>query len=227
MKNKIYNLIASLASLVLGVILLVCICLAWYVTNDFAKVEGVTGITSKGDFYDISLTRYVATEVEGQENTYTKGAALHTVDQTTILPYDELSSYTKVIYEISFSTNLQQFTLNLKNTSRRTNSFTKENSKYYNYLSNVAIFTKLKIDNSNFTIDASDTTKYFCDYSSFSDDLIHQVSIYANQSVTETRITLYLLFDYNKDHINQLYSANLGVNDTIYFKDDLTFVLSN
>lgn len=225
MKNKMYNLIASLASLVLGVILLVCVCLAWYVTNSSAKAEGIAGITSKGAFYDISLTRYIATETA--ENTYTKGASFNEVDQTAILPYDELSNYTKVIYEISFSTNLQQFTLKLKNNSSRTNSFTYENSKYYNYLSNVATFSKLKMSGSNIVVDDSDITKYYCNYSSFSDGVIHQVPIYTDQSVTETRVTLYLLCDYNKEHINQLYSANLGINDAIYFKDDLTFILSD
>ncbi len=252
MKNKIYNIIASLASLVLGVILLVCVCLAWYVMNDYAKAEGVTGITSKGAFYDITLTRYVVateTKVEGQPTTYTMGSQLATEHKDTIR-YDELSGYTKVIYKISFSTYLNGFSLSLKNTSSRTNSFVNENSQYYNYLSNVATFSKLKVNGSNSTIIiednnpiASDTTfimddsniTYSCKCNSLCnslpDDKIHNNIInyvIDDKDVTSPqRITIFLLFDYSKDHINRLYSANLGINETIYFKDDLLFVLTD
>lgn len=217
MKNKIYNLIASLASLVLGVILLVFVCLAWYTNNTKVEANGVNGITGEGAFYDITLRRYlVASEtiVEGQPTTYTKGSQL-AANYEEAIRYDQLGGYTKIIYEISFKTTLNGFSLSLTHSPGRTNTFVKENSKYYNYLSNVALFSKLEVSGSNLI--AKDTTKYQC-----TSDVIN---IY-NQETSETVNTLYLLFDYNKDSIIQLYSENLGISDTVYFRDDLTFYLS-
>ncbi|MGM9969084.1 MAG: hypothetical protein ACI35S_01670, partial [Anaeroplasma sp.] len=216
-----YKVFSSIISLIITSLLLICIVNAWYVSNKEATANGITGVTAIGNIWDIKLNRYIA--VENNDNTYKKEAIND--DGSNLLPYDILNDYSKLIYEISFKTTLNTINISVGNNGYRNNNFIEINYKNYNYLSNVAIFKVLKHENNIFSI--VNNNEYYLPYSEEEDNTIHNTLI-DTINTTDENVTIYLLFDYNTNNINRLFTDNIGESslDTIvYFKDDLMFYL--
>lgn len=224
MNKYMLNLISSIVSLFMVFILLVFVSLAWYCQNTTASVSGISGVTAGADFTDISLTRYIANETTSNETTmYSTGDE---VSSSNVEPYDLVNAYSKIIYKISFKTSNDSYSLSMTNTMDRNNQLvvdTLNTSIYYNYLSNVAVFNVLSGSDS-FSISDTNCSFEYCD-SSTSDSTRYTVSIVNESDSTDDLISLYLLFDYNNENINKLFTANLGKNGTVSFYEDIMFVL--
>lgn len=226
-----YKLISSIVSLTMCAVLFICVCFAWYTNNTQVEADGVHGVTSEGDIRNVQLTRYIAVE---SNNTYTK----KTLNQAEIKPYDSLEQYTKIIYEITFTTTLEleeiksSLQLSIRNTSTsRTDSFKPktigENTYQYNYLSNVAVFKELECNNGVYTI-LDPVNSATIPYSGKEDTTTHLVSFNPVTTIlksNENVVSLALLFDYNIENINQLYTSNLGSTSNVRFEDDIEFLL--
>ncbi len=71
MNSRIYCLISSIASVILGIILLICVCLAWYPSNRLARADGMSGSTYS-DECELNIDIYY---LESYENNVYKKAA--------------------------------------------------------------------------------------------------------------------------------------------------------
>lgn len=221
MNKYLLNLISSIVSLSMVIILLVFVSLAWYSQNTKASVSGVSGVTAGADFSDINLTRYIATETTVDSvKTYSIGDE---VTSSNVKSYDLIAEYSKIIYKISFNTTKTSYSLSMTNTLDRNYTLQVGSSTdiYYNYLSNVAIFNVLSESNSSLSVTDNN---YSFNYSESSDTNRYTINILSNMTAS-TSNTIYLLFDYNSENINKLFSANLGKNGTVSFYEDIMFVL--
>ncbi len=247
--KKNYNLISSILSMLFTLFLLVSLVRAWYVKNAQAEATGVTAVTDSDKIWDIELRRCKA--VEGNNDTYTLGGDLSD-PSVTIDPFDLVASYDKIIYQITFKTNLPQILLTMENTDlARSESFISKQTEgvetddtsddkyiHHNYLSNVAKFYLLNTnDHQNFELSNSAYKSF-----TYSGNLPvgtnkETISIITVDGLAEgsnaeyQQVYVYMLFDYNSDNINDLFNYNLGAaasayGTSIFFKEDIRFVLN-
>ena len=129
-----------------------------------------------------------------------------------------LGAYDKVIYEFEVEgQNIESMNLTLTLTSENRNgNFVQIVDKYYNFLSNVAVFQKLTRTNDIYT--PTDATKYSFNY--YSDRT--QVTEIDMGEVAENGV-ICLLFDYSEVNLNALFTTNTGFDDTVYFVEDIGF----
>jgi hypothetical protein len=150
------------------------------------------------------------------------------------IQYNELG-YNKVVYELTCEVNGDSFSIQLSNTIKERSSFITTSldkdgkTIYLNYLSNVAKFYYLqKIEYNGETYYTKANFKDGSEYKYISYgqgiqtiDLINDYEVLPGSIVS-----IYLLFDYNTDNIQKIYSDNLGTSggdSDIFFREDLEF----
>jgi hypothetical protein len=101
------------------------------------------------------------------------------------------------------------------------------NGDFLNYLSNVADFYYLTTtDGNNFKIDnySDGSSVKNLPYVSFGTSKLDEINVISGNTTIGQEVSIYLLFDYNKNNINRLWTDNVGTNvDRIFFKEDLEF----
>ena len=90
MKQK-YHLISSIISMAITSVLLIVVCLAWYVTNKEAYVTGVTGSIVEDNPIIESVEYYEATGKANEGFTFTKMASNKSIEMGTYNPLDSAS----------------------------------------------------------------------------------------------------------------------------------------
>jgi len=206
---------------------------AWFVFNQNAKGKGINIDTASDQITGGFLNRYLAVGTEN-EGVYKLGSDIDKND-ITLNPYDDLNDYDLVIYELGATVNKNSYSLTLCNFDTTVNDDIVYNSKsdsYQNYLSNVASFSYLEKSydangNAIFTKVAfpDTTTSKSLKYISNRDSVLTSEDILSDIEVASgTEVVIYLLFSYNGDSMNKLWSANIGTNATqIFFKEDIEF----
>lgn len=231
------SIIKYLPSLILTMLTAVCVSFAWYSLNDTVTAINITAISSSGKVISANLERYVAVETKENDTTYyTCGDSLSSSDfDISQIQYSVLSSYKKVIYKITAKLDLSlaegnTLSISLKNRYQsRDTTISEINKKYYNYLSNVAQFNYLENNNGTFSV-----TKYPGEEEIASKELefgtsSSTINLIDNLSVNTEEVSIYLLFDYNKENVSNLLALNLGNyggDDNLFFREDLFFMLS-
>ncbi|MCR5786842.1 MAG: hypothetical protein K6G28_04005 [Acholeplasmatales bacterium] len=220
------KLISLIISVFLTAISTILFTFAWFAQNKQAMGTGINAIANSSNITDGHIKRYLAV-YDKKTNTYTKGDILDN-DGISVAPYDTLNDYSKVIYEIGAEINKESYTITLNNNDSNVNRyFTLDEStnQYVNYLSNVAVFYKLNTIDGGTTFTKTNESATSLSYVDERANVLTEEILYDNVSAIKgEQVVQYLLFDYNEDNINKLYSANLGTTiDKIYFKEDLEF----
>ncbi len=222
------RLISLIFSIVLAAISTILFTFAWFTQNRSANASGISVSSLTNNISGGSINRYLA--IENSDGTYSKGELLDQ-DNVVARPYDNngIETYDKVIYELGCIVNKDSFSITLLNTDDTvTRYFTDDKTHgYVNYLSNVAEFSTLSSsDGINFSLSSDSSVSLpYIDDSARHGDKLTSVTVYKEENISKGKhVFVYLLFDYNKENINKLFSANLGSDaNKIYFKEDLEF----
>lgn len=234
MKQK-YHLISSIVSMCLTSILLVFIVLAWYVVNQEASVNSISGSTAMieedSESMIVSVEYYYIESIEG--NTYTIGDSIPGLSSNF-----ELKSYNALSdnpHQILLKINLNQSNLAIEakindskvddvleenvggvkkyifsGATNDSNEPIKKIEKEGNQLSSIISFYYIaNVKNNQFTIPDTQEEISFVqeEGETFNKYLNDTVTICSN---TEDNDAVYIMFDYVEGAIEHIYSINLG-----------------
>lgn len=224
MKQK-YHLISSIISMALTGVLLICVCLAWYVTNKEATASGVIGnvidkedLVDKIEFYEITGKNEAGTvftvgqNVTNADNTVEMGAYNPLFGATpqrlmviTLKSEKKISieAQTKASYYLGAKESGSDNEL-LQPLEKTGNSLTSVIGFYY--LTNITLSSDIPTQVE--LTDASDK-KVFADINA--NEITSKITI---ASSTETTNRIYILLDYYEESIEHIYSLNIG-NDNL------------
>lgn len=224
MKQK-YHLISSVVSMTLTGVLLVCVCLAWYVTNKEATASGVIGnVVDKEDLVD-KIEFYEITGKNAAGTVFTVGENITNADNTVEMgAYNPLfgatpqrlmvitlkseknvliEAQTKASYYLGSKKSDSSNDL-LQPLEKTGNSLTSVIGFYY--LTDITLSsnipTQIKI------ADTSDK-KVFADINA--NEITSKITI---GSTAEATNRVYILLDYYEESIEHIYSLNIG-NDNL------------
>ncbi len=230
MNKKLLKIISSLIMIFLSSITAV---FAWFSLTTTSIADGISVSSSKNNVVGGFLQRYIASPTE-YNGVYTLGQNLNNLKDISEIQYNELG-YNKVVYELTCEVNGDSFSIQLSNTIKERSSFITTSvdkdgkTIYLNYLSNVAKFYYLqKIDYNGETYYTTTNFKDGSEYKYISyGEGIQTIDLINDYEVLPGSIvSIYLLFDYNTDNIQKIYSDNLGTSggdSDIFFREDLEF----
>ncbi len=223
------KLIRILIEMILTVIFTISVSYAWFVTNSVNEAEGIGAVSDQLNYSTVGLKRYIAS-FDSKNQKYSLGQNLDVASDP--LPFSIMESYDKVIYEIETIPTKNQIRLDIANLIPSRNSMiSKQNGKYYNYLSNVAKFTFLGIDEENLAPQEFYDSTYEKSLTFVEDahTKTEEIKLLELNVVPNRKYKMYLLFDYNQDNINRIYALNLGSEGAnasrIMFKEDIEWRL--
>lgn len=245
MKQK-YHLISSIVSMCLTSILLVFIVLAWYVVNQEASVNNISGSTAMieedSESMIVSVEYYYIESIEG--NTYTIGDSISGLSSNFELKaYNALSDNPHQIL-LKINLNHDNLAINAKITDSKVHNDLKTTvdgvTKYIylgavndsnkpikeimhkgNQLSSIISFYYItNVENNQFTIPDSQ------EEISFVQEEGESYNKYLNDNLTICDDTgsndaVYIMFDYVEGAIEDIYSINLG-SDQLNPSEDLS-----
>lgn len=221
------KLITMILTLILTLLAFVTSLYAWFVDNDSTSAS-IIGSSSNLRLSNIKLQRYKfnsnITSYSINDFTSTNFVS----DYSDVDAFDLMNTYDKIFYVISFKA-LEDTVINisLNNTdSNKTNKIIEENGLYYNYYSNVALFSYYTVNDSMLEHDkfASNMDTVEFEYNG-NPSTITLVSNY--KVLAQEEYSFYILADYDVEYINNLFSDNLGIScDKVCFKEDIQFLIN-
>jgi hypothetical protein len=229
MNRKLIKLIFSLSITLLATISFIY---GWFISNSTCEASGISVRTADVAVTNGHLERYKALH-NIDNDTYSFDLENGDIDKwgnDRPLPFDSLNDYDRIIYKLSFMCNKESYAVSLsRNDLSVKGSIFKEttNGDFLNYLSNVADFYYLTTtDGNNFKIDnySDGSSVKNLPYVSFGTSKLDEINVISGNTTIGQEVSIYLLFDYNKNNINRLWTDNVGTNvDRIFFKEDLEF----
>lgn len=220
MKQK-YHFYSSIISMILTSVLLVFVVLAWYVTNKEATASGINGMIADLSELVDSVDYYLidGKQVSGTSTTFTIGQKVQpTQNKPTIDmgPYDAMDAIStpQCLMAIRLNSDASVSKIHIDATADREETTDAPRLTLTgNALSFViAMYIPTTVSEANKTLTV-DTTKMlsFAVENTNSDridyDFLNNISL---GDITPMNNTVYILFDYNTDAIEYIYSENIG-----------------
>lgn len=215
MKQK-YHLISSIISMTITSVLLIVVCLAWYVTNKEAYVTGVTGSIVEDNPIIESVEYYEATGKANEGFTFTKMASNKSIEMGTYNPLDS-ASYPQRMIAITVREDITSINITAKTraTSYLGSTIKDANDNFIlskdepNSLTSVIGFyvpTAVSIteDVATATISQEDEM-YFVDADN--DSIVFTLDL---GTINPINHIVYIILDYYEDSIEHIYSENIG-----------------
>lgn len=216
MKQK-YHLISSIISMTITSVLLIVVCLAWYVTNKEASVTGITGSIVEATPLIEKVEYYEATAKTSTSFTFTKSNDADSIEMGTYNPLDSELCPQRMI-AITLKSGVSSVNISVK--SRATSYLgatikdgegnfilSKDNPNSLTSVIGFYIPTAVSVDDEGVvttTIDSSDE-KYFVNATT--DEMITNLDL---GDVTPKENVVYIILDYYEDSIEHIYSENIG-----------------
>ena len=207
--NEKINLISSLLSLFLLLLLLICTCYGWYTNNTVVKASNIVGVASEGVIEQLTLKRYLAYENENgtysiYNDIFDEEVDIDKEENNDKVPvFSLLKPNSKIIYRITFYTSLDNIKITMKtHNSQYVAGLKNDSGKYYNYLSNVCSFSYLTGTDRSLSVtnyEDNETVKSFITKTS-EDEFAKQTDVELLSIDTSNNtglISIYFLFDYS------------------------------
>lgn len=220
------KLITMILTLLLTLIAFVTSLYAWFVDNDSTDAS-IIGSSSNLSISNVKLQRYKfkSNTISYSLDDFTSSNLVS--DYSDVDAFDLMNTYDKIFYVISFKA-LEDTVINISLNnidSNKTNKIVEENGLYYNYYSNVALFSYY-IVNSNKLVQSKFSSNMEMVKFEYDGDL-STISLISNYQIsTQEEYSFYILADYDVEYINNLFSDNLGIScDKVCFKEDIQFLI--
>lgn len=199
---------------------------AWFVDNDSTNAS-IIGSSSNLSISNVKLQRYKfkSNTISYSLDDFTSSNLVS--DYSDVDAFDLMNTYDKIFYVISFKA-LEDTVINISLNnidSNKTNKIVEENGLYYNYYSNVALFSYY-IVNSNKLVQSKFSSNMEMVKFEYDGDL-STISLISNYQISaQEEYSFYILADYDVEYINNLFSDNLGIScDKVCFKEDIQFLI--
>lgn len=214
MKQK-YHLISSVISMFLTCVLLIFVCLAWYVTNQEADAGGVSGsiVERTTIIENIQYYKVLSKTEENDTTNLTLGTASSSLDMES---YDTLSStITSVLIEIELVDNAVVSAFEFTTKAAEYNTTLSETG---NSLSSIIQFSYLASGTRTgaaFSYAAADLNYHnFVDFTEGTGGItgaeLHKNPISLVDSLPQGCTVIYILLDYYAESLEHIYSENIG-----------------
>lgn len=220
------KLFTMILTLLLTLIAFVTSLYAWFVDNDSTDAS-IIGSSSNLSISNVKLQRYKfkSNTISYSLDDFTSSNLVS--DYSDVDAFDLMNTYDKIFYVISFKA-LEDTVINISLNnidSNKTNKIVEENGLYYNYYSNVALFSYY-IVNSNKLVQSKFSSNMEMVKFEYDGDL-STISLISNYQISaQEEYSFYILADYDVEYINNLFSDNLGIScDKVCFKEDIQFLI--
>ena len=221
------KLFTMILTLLLTLIAFVTSLYAWFVANDSTDAS-IIGISSNLSISNVKLQRYKfkSNTISYSLDDFTSSNLVS--DYSDVDAFDLMNTYDKIFYVISFKA-LEDTVINISINnidSNKTNEIVEEKGLYYNYYSNVALFSYY-IVNSNKLVQSKFASNMEMVKFEYDGDL-STISLISNYQISaQEEYSFYILADYDVEYINNLFSDNLGIScDKVCFKEDIQFLIN-
>lgn len=221
------KLITMILTLLLTLIAFVTSLYAWFVDNDSTSAS-IIGSSSNLRLSNVKLQRYKFNSNISSYSVDDFTSSNFVSDYSDVDAFDLMNSYDKIFYVISFKA-LEDAVINISLNnidSNKTNKIVEDNGLYYNYYSNVALFSYYIVNDNKLVQSkfASDMEMVEFEY----DGDLSTISLISNyQILAQEEYSFYILADYDVEYINNLFSDNLGIScDKVCFKEDIQFLIN-
>lgn len=220
------KLITMILTLLLTLIAFVTSLYAWFVDNDSTDAS-IIGSSSNLSISNVKLQRYKfkSNTISYSLDDFTSSNLVS--DYSDVDAFDLMNTYDKIFYVISFKA-LEDTVINISLNnidSNKTNKIVEDNGLYYNYYSNVALFSYY-IVNDNKLVQSKFSSNMEMVKFEYDGDL-STISLISNYQISaQEEYSFYILADYDVEYINNLFSDNLGIScDKVCFKEDIQFLI--
>lgn len=220
------KLFTMILTLILTLIAFVTSLYAWFVDNDSTDAS-IIGSSSNLSISNVKLQRYKfkSNTISYSLDDFTSNNLVS--DYSDVDAFDLMNTYDKIFYVISFKA-LEDTVINISLNnidSNKTNKIVEDNGLYYNYYSNVALFSYY-IVNSNKLVQSKFASNMEMVEFEYDGDL-STISLISNYQISaQEEYSFYILADYDVEYINNLFSDNLGIScDKVCFKEDIQFLI--
>lgn len=221
------KLFTMILTLLLTLIAFVTSLYAWFVDNDSTDAS-IIGSSSNLSISNVKLQRYKfkSNTISYSLDDFTSNNLVS--DYSDVDAFDLMNTYDKIFYVISFKA-LEDTVINISLNnidSNKTNKIVEDNGLYYNYYSNVALFSYY-IVNSNKLVQSKFSSNMEMVKFEYDGDL-STISLISNYQISaQEEYSFYILADYDVEYINNLFSDNLGIScDKVCFKEDIQFLIN-
>lgn len=221
------KLITMILTLLLTLIAFVTSLYAWFVDNDSTSAS-IIGSSSNLRLSNVKLQRYKFNSNISSYSVDDFTSSNFVSDYSDVDAFDLMNTYDKIFYVISFKA-LEDAVINISLNnidSNKTNKIVEDNGLYYNYYSNVALFSYY-IVNDNKLVQSKFASNMEMVEFEYDGDL-STISLISNyQILAQEEYSFYILADYDVEYINNLFSDNLGIScDKVCFKEDIQFLIN-
>ena len=220
------KLITMILTLLLTLIAFVTSLYAWFVDNDSTNAS-IIGSSSNLSISNVKLQRYKfkSNTISYSLDDFTSSNLVS--DYSDVDAFDLMNTYDKIFYVISFKA-LEDTVINISLNnidSNKTNKIVEDNGLYYNYYSNVALFSYYIVNDNKFVQSKFSSNMEMVKFEYDGD--LSTISLISNYQISaQEEYSFYILADYDVEYINNLFSDNLGIScDKVCFKEDIQFLI--
>lgn len=221
------KLFTMILTLVLTLIAFVTSLYAWFVDNDSTNAS-IIGSSSNLSISNVKLQRYKfkSNTISYSLDDFTSSNLVS--DYSDIDAFDLMNTYDKIFYVISFKA-LEDTVINISLNnidSNKTNKIVEDNGLYYNYYSNVALFSYYIVNGNKLVQSKFSSNMEMVEFEY--DGALSTISLISNYQISaQEEYSFYILADYDVEYINNLFSDNLGIScDKVCFKEDIQFLIN-